>query len=88
LSAVRIVSRDGYHSSWIEEIPPPAGAYKPGTRVRKVVTEPGDTHPVGSLATVLSAVGHPELGIAYFVEWDAHPKLAVLVVAPKIAAVS
>jgi hypothetical protein len=61
------------------------GAIRNGTRVVKVRTEAGDTHPVGSLATVLGSMGHPDVGIGYFVEWDARPRFAVLVVADKIA---
>ncbi len=63
------------------------GAYPNGSRVEKVATEEGDTHPIGALATVLGSVcdlAQPHLGIGYFVEWDAHPRRAVLVVANKI----
>jgi hypothetical protein len=72
----------GGHSR--EQVP---GAIPNGTRVRKVKTEPVDTHPIGAEATVLGsiAIEHPELGVAYFVEWDAKPKVAVLVVSWKIA---
>lgn len=84
----RVVTRPGWLSHWIEEDTPIEGAYEPGTRVRKIATEPKDTHPIGALATVVSAVQHPTLGIAYFVEWDAHPRMAVLVVAAKLGLAS
>lgn len=63
------------------------GAIRNGTRVVKVRTEARDTHPVGSLATVLGSMGHPDVGIGYFVEWDARPRWAVFVIAWKIAPV-
>lgn len=47
-----------------------------GSRVRKAITEPGDAHEAGALATVLSSVGGPVDGqdrILYFVEWDDTP---------------
>lgn len=65
-----------------EEAP---GALPNGTRVRKVETEPEDAHPIGSLATVLGSVYHAVHGFGYFVEWDAKPRFAVLVIARKIA---
>jgi hypothetical protein len=64
------------------------GALKNGTRVRKVATEPGDFHPIGSLATVLGSFSAGELGIGYFVAWDAAPHVAVLVGWPKIEQIS
>ena len=63
-----------------------AGALSNGTRVRKIKSEPGDTHPIGSLATVLGSLGLPDIGYGYFVEWDVKPRLAVFVIAAKIAA--
>jgi hypothetical protein len=60
------------------------GAMKNGTRVRKVKFEPGDAHPIGSLATVLGSLHHPTLGYAYFVEWDNAPRTATAVVGFKI----
>jgi hypothetical protein len=60
------------------------GAMKNGTRVRKVVSESGDAHPLGSLATVLGSLHHPTLGYAYFVEWDDRPRTATAVVGAKI----
>lgn len=62
------------------------GAYRNGTRIVKATSEDHDCHPNGSLGTVLGSVLHPDLGIAYFIEWDARPKCAVLVIAFKIAA--
>jgi hypothetical protein len=61
------------------------GALPNGTRVVKVAWEPGDTHSLRDRATVLGSMGHPEVGIGYFVEFDAHPKQAVFIIGTKIA---
>lgn len=64
-----------------------ANCYPNGTRVVKIAAEREDTHPNSSRATVLGSInppGRPELGAAYFVEWDNHPGIAVLIVARKI----
>lgn len=55
-----------------------------GSRVEKAAGEPGDAHPIGSLATVLGSVSHPSVGMAYFVEWDDMPRHAVGVSAWKL----
>lgn len=68
----------GVHSR--EQAP---GAMPNGTRVIKVAGEPSDTHPIGARATVLGSVSTPA-NLAYFVEWDASPRHAVLVIAWKI----
>lgn len=62
------------------------GALPNGSRVRKVRTEAGDTHPIGSMATILGSVSDP-IGNGYFVEWDATPRHAVFVVETKIEAI-
>lgn len=80
---VRFVTLPGWVGHWIEGSV--AGAYPNGARVRKVYSDPGDAHPIGAMATVLSSVTHPDEGIAYFVEWDLSPRRAVLVVAKKLA---
>jgi hypothetical protein len=59
-----------------------------GTRVVKVRSDPGDAHPIGSLATVLGSMGHPKIGNGYFLEWDAKPRWAVFVMGDKIAPAS
>ena len=63
-------------------------AYPNGTRVTKIWSEPSDAHPIGALGTVLGSLRHPEEGIAYFIEWDASPHCAVLVVAKKLGLVT
>jgi hypothetical protein len=60
------------------------GAYPNGARIVKIRLGPGDAHPIGARATVLGSVGHPALGVGYFVEWDDHPRVAVFVQADKI----
>lgn len=62
------------------------GAIPNGVRVRKISIERGDSHPVGSTATVLGSIFYPQIGYCYFVEWDAEPKAAVFVVGEKVAA--
>lgn len=59
------------------------GAMVCGTRVQKIGTEPGDTHPDGTLATVLGSAG-AEDKIGYFVEWDDVPGLPVFIAGNRI----
>lgn len=59
------------------------GAIPNDTRVKKVVKEPGDAHPIGAQAKVLGSLRHAA-GTLYFVEWDAMPKCAVAVADWKI----
>jgi hypothetical protein len=61
-----------------------AGAIPNGTRVRKDVSEDGDSHPVGTRATVLGSLYEPDLGYGYFVEWEPTPRVAVFVAGFKI----
>lgn len=62
-----------------------AGAkFKIGTRVKKILTEPGDRHPIGAQATILSSVGEPSIGAAYFVQLDVMPGVPVFVVEKKL----
>lgn len=61
------------------------GAMPNGTRIVKAAEDaPGDLTPMGSPGTVLGSMRHPEKGIAYFIEWDDKPKVAVLAVHWKI----
>ncbi len=46
------------------------GAWRNGTRIRKVKAEPGDVHPIGTHGTVVGSLNHPELGLGYIVAWD------------------
>ena len=62
----------------------PLAKFDNGQRVVKVKEEDGDTHPVGSCATVLGSIGHPDIGVGYFVEWDDLPRVAVFVVEWKL----
>lgn len=64
------------------------GAWRNGTRIVKCSSEEGDAHRNGSLGKVLGSIHEPKKGLAYFVEWDSKPKVAVLVMAWKITAVS
>lgn len=70
------------------------GAIKNKSRILKAFSEKGDSHPVGSLGTVLGSFKvtpdvAEEFGAPYFyfVEWDSTPGLAVGVVGTKIAEV-
>jgi hypothetical protein len=60
------------------------GAYPNGSLIIKTTSEPGDAHPVGTLGTVLGSMGHPKVGIGYFVEWQDMPRVAVFVQQGKI----
>ncbi len=72
----------GYHGLFTrDEV---LGAYRNGSRVTKTHAEPGDAHPNGATATVLGSIAHPDIGVAYFVEWDDKPTFAVLVVARRV----
>lgn len=62
------------------------GAIANGSRVQKIKSEHGDSHLIGECATVLGSIYVPSHGLAYFLEWDATPKTAVLVVGWKIEA--
>ncbi|HEY4355982.1 MAG TPA: hypothetical protein VGN16_09565 [Acidobacteriaceae bacterium] len=64
------------------------GAWRNGTRIVKIESENGDANRVGMLGKVLGSIHEKEKGLAYFVEWDSTPKVAVLVVAWKITAVN
>jgi len=74
------------HPGWLglfttDEYP---GALPNGTRIIKVLMLQGDAHRPGAKGTVLGSMGHPQIGIGYFVEWDDTPKTAVFVEARKI----
>jgi hypothetical protein len=60
--------------------------FQNGSRVVKVWGEPNDAHPLGTKGAILGSVGHPEVGNAYFVEWDVKPGVAVLVMEKKLGA--
>jgi hypothetical protein len=63
------------------------GGWRNGTRVEKAAEDAtGDLTKMGTLGTVLGSVMHPELGMAYFIEWDDKPKVAVLCVQWKLKA--
>ncbi len=65
------------------------GAWPSGTRVMKIGSTPGDVHRDGDLATVLGSVTRPLVnGLGYFVEWDSHPLVAVLVMSHRCQPVS
>jgi hypothetical protein len=61
------------------------GCYPNTTRVVKVQMEAGDANPLGTTGTVLGSLSHPAMGTAYFVEWDTMPRVAVAVMAWKLA---
>jgi hypothetical protein len=81
-----IKDHDGWTGAFTEQTFP--GALLNGTRVIKVAQDPsGDRTPPGQTGKVLGSIGHPQLGILYFVEWDGAPKVAVAVHQRKIRAV-
>ena len=57
-----------------------------GTRIKKVIGEPGDTHSLGAKGTILGSIRNPQdPRVGYFVEWDDSPKCATFVIENKIA---
>ena len=62
----------------------PEAKYPNEMRIKKTVHEPGDGTPNGTGGTVLGSVYAPGKGVAYFVEWDNRPRVAVLVAEYKI----
>jgi hypothetical protein len=62
----------------------PSAKFRNGSRIIKIRTAPGDVHVVGALGTVLGSIGHPAIGVGYFVEWDDQKKWAIFVVESKI----
>lgn len=66
------------------------GALRNGTRVRKVVSEPGDTNTIGTLGIIVGSLGPMPAGeklaghFAYFVCWDPRPDAPALTIDFKI----
>jgi hypothetical protein len=79
---MRLHEHPGYAGMFTRHQMP--GAIANGTRIVKTASEPGDANPDGTLGTVLGSVGHPDVGNAYFVEWDTKPRVACLVRAHRI----
>jgi hypothetical protein len=60
--------------------------FEVGTRIRKVMSEEGDLHQVGSEGKVLGHLKHPTAGYGYFVHWDGDPSEIIgFVIAKKVA---
>ena len=81
-----IVNEPGWEGAFTRAQAPEA-AYRNGARVVKMLHEHGDTTPLGSEGTVLGSIYYPGGGVAYFIEWDHQPRLAVFVVEAKIEGV-
>lgn len=81
-AAMGIRYRPGYESPFTRNRAP--GAMENGRKILKVNSKPDDLHPDGSTGIVLGSVWHRSVGTCYFVEWDAHPGVAVAVVAANI----
>lgn len=76
------VNEPGWFGSFTRQQAP--GAIPNGARVRKRPGYPRDRTPALTEGIVLGSVSHPELGIAYFVEWDDKPRVALGVIAKKL----
>ena len=63
----------------------PAAKWKRRARVMKTNSEPDDAHPNGTLGNVIGSIGHPTLGVAYFVEWDTARGIHVLLAEKNLA---
>lgn len=83
---LNIREHEGYHGEFTTDRS--EGAWANGTRIVKSKSEPGDATPNGTMGTVLGSIHHPEVGTAYFIEWDDRPKHAVLVCDFKISEVT
>jgi hypothetical protein len=75
-----IMPHEGYFGSFTRA--QAQGAIPNGARVRKAFEDPsGDRTPIGSLGTVLGSfvgyVSDDAAMLAYFVEWDRKPRIAV-----------
>jgi hypothetical protein len=66
----------------------PRAKWKRRTRVLKINSDPGDTHPDGVLGVVLGSIVHSTFGIAYFVEWDPGKGIPELVAEKKLTPAS
>jgi hypothetical protein len=67
------------------------GAIANGTPVVKVLSEEGDTNPVGTRGVVIGSVAGDFDGrviVDYFVEWETAPNVPVVVADEKIARLS
>lgn len=82
LERVGFGNHDGYAGTFTRN--EADGAIRNGTRIKKVWSERGDTHQLGSKGIVLGSLFVPGQGYAYFIEWDATPKFAMMAVAKKI----
>jgi hypothetical protein len=58
-----------------------------GARVEKIASEDAEAHPIGAMGTVLGSVGAPDLGVLYFIQFDASPRQAELIVEGNLAAI-
>lgn len=69
----------------------PEAIYKNKERIRKAWGEPGDGTPLGTEGTVIGSITVPErpdVGTAYFIEWDNRPGMYVLVIEKKLGPTS
>lgn len=69
-----LAEHPGYHGHFTRA--QARGAIPNGARVVKAVHEPGDSHPIGALGTVLGSAAMPHGRLFYFVEWDASSRVA------------
>lgn len=44
-----------------------------GSSVKKILSEPNDTHPIGTEGKVTGSIYHPEIGSAYLVLFEGTP---------------
>ncbi len=70
MRAVQGVNFIGHHAP---------GAWPIGTRVAKIHSAPGDTHPDGAQARVIGSAGPADGRFGYMVVWDDLPGVPVFV---------
>lgn len=78
-----IANEPGWTGSFTRHQDPKA-SFRNGSRIKKAKQGKRDATPLGNLGTVLGSVFVPQLGVAYFVEWDWKPKVAVLITEGRI----
>ena len=77
-----LTNHEGYLGCFTRAVYP--GALPNGTCIFKANSETGDQTKDGTGGTVMGSIGHPEVGIMYFIEWDNNPRMVVGCIAKKI----
>lgn len=74
----------GYAGAFTRDQSPLAEIPNDARVVKIVSNDSTDIHQTGALGTVLGSFGHPDVGVAYFVEFDDMPGRAIMIHSHKI----